>query len=351
MLNKIIKSSTIIFLLTIIFSTCKEEIKKPISVLEVTITNQQLLDSLIIYDKDKSWEIKSILRFKKSNRVIDTMHILENKLYQIYSFSDGIQQELGELIISPNSKIAISIDENKLFESINYTGNFKLSNNFLAYSKKNQNQLSEMVRNGIEQEKLEILIYEKGDMINEKGLSLKIVDSLRTYVKVKFDEFSDILKQKNTKYLYKASLVNTIGNNFSFKDIKNNNKTLKDFKGKYVYIDVWATWCQPCKVEHTFLKQLEEHFSNNDELQIISISTDREYDKWKKYIIENSTEGVQLYSGANSDFVKFYDIGALPRFIFLNKEGIIINPEEMRPSNPKLLKKLESTVYNKVYKK
>ena len=347
MLNKIIKSSTIIFLLTIIFSTCKEEIKNPISVLEVTITNQQLLDSLIIYDKDKSWEIKSILRFKKSNRVIDTMNILENKLYQIYSFSDGIQQELGELIISPNSKIAISIDENKLFESINYTGNFKLSNNFLAYSKKNQNQLSEMVRNGIEQEKLEILIYEKGDMINEKGLSLKIVDSLCTYVKVKFDEFSDILKQKNTKYLYKASLVNTIGNNFSFKDIKNNNKTLKDFKGKYVYIDVWATWCKPCKVEHTFLKQLEEHFSNNDELQIISISTDREYDKWEKYIIENSIEGVQLYSGANSDFVKYYDIGALPRFIFLDKEGRVISPEEMRPSNPKLLEKLELAVYKK----
>jgi hypothetical protein len=56
---------------------------------------------------------------------------------------------------------------------------------------------------------------------------------------------------------------------------------------------------------------------------------------------------VQLYSGANSDFVKFYDIGALPRFVFLNKEGRIINPEEMRPSNPELLKKLKSTVYKK----
>jgi len=347
MLNKIIKSSIIIFLLTIIFSSCTQEIKNPISVLEVNIINQQLLDSLIIYDKDKSWEIKSILRFKKSNRVLDTMNILENKLYQIYSFSDGKQVELGELIISPTSKIALSIDENKLFESINYNGNFKLSNNFLAYSKKYQNELSEMVRNGIEQEKLERLISEKGNMIDEKGLSLKIVDSLRTYVKVKFDEFSDILKQKNTKYLYKASLVNTIGNNFSFKDIKNNNKTLKDFKGKYVYIDVWATWCKPCKVEHTFLKELEEHFSNNDELQIISISTDREYDKWEQYITENSFEGVQLYSGANSDFVKYYDIGALPRFIFLDKEGRVISPEEMRPSNPKLLEKLESAVYKK----
>ena len=334
-----------------LISSCKEEIKNPISVIEVNVTNQQLLDSLIIYDKDKSWEIKSILRFKESNRVIDTMKILENKFYQIYSFLDGKQGELGELVISPNSEITLFIDEKELFESIDYSGNFKLSNNFLAYSKKYQNLLSEMVRNGIKQEELEILIHEKGELINKKGISLNVVDSISSYVKLKFDEFSDILKQKNIKYLYKTSIVDKIGNNFFFKDIKNNVKTLKDFKGKYVYIDVWATWCKPCKVEHTFLKQLEEHFSYNNKLQIISISTDREYDKWEKYITKNSIKGVQLYSGSNSDFVKFYDIGALPRFIFLDKEGKVISPDEIRPSNSKTLEKLEATVYNNVNKR
>ena len=349
MLNNMIKTSIIIFLLSIIISGCKDKIKNPFSVIEVNVTNHQLLDSLIIYDKEMSWEIKSIIRFKESNNVIDTMNILENKLYQIYSFLNGKQGELGELLISPNSQISLSIDENELFESINYTGNFELSNNFLAYSKKYQNQLSQIVRNGIEQKELEILIHEKGNLINEKGISLNIVDSLSTYVKVKFSEFSDILKQKNTKYLYKTSLVNEIGNNFSFTDINKKNISLKYFQGKYLYIDVWATWCEPCKVEYVFLKQLEEHFSNNEELQIISISSDREFDKWEKYITKNSIEGIQLYSGANSDFVKFYDIGALPRFLFLDKEGRVINPEEIRPSNPELLKKLESTIYNNVY--
>ncbi|WP_027076339.1 TlpA family protein disulfide reductase [Maribacter antarcticus] len=344
-----IKPSIIIFLLTIIIFGCKEKIKNPFSVIEVNVTNHQLLDSLIIYDKEMSWEIKSILRFKESNSGIDTMNILENKLYQIYSFSNGKQGELGELLISPNSQISLSIDENELYESINYTGNFKLSNNFLAYSKKHQNQLSQIVRNGIEQKELKILIHEKGDLINKKGISLNIVDSLSTYAKAKFSEFSDILKQKNTKYLYKTSLVNEIGNNFSFTDMNNNNISLKDFQGKYLYIDVWATWCKPCKIEYVFLKELEEHFSNNDELQIISISTDREFDKWEKYITKNSIKGTQLYSGANSDFVKFYDIGALPRFIFLDKEGRVISPVEIRPSNPELLKKLESTVYNNGY--
>ncbi len=341
-----IKPSIFIFLLSILIVGCKEELKSPLSIIEVNVINHQSLDSLIIYDKEMSWEIKSILRFNGSNIDKDTLDILENKLYQIYSFKDGSQGELGELIISSNSNISLTIDESRLFESINYKGNFESSNNFLAYSKKNQNYLSEMIRNGIEQEELEILIHDKSDLIDQQGKSLKIVDSLRTYVKEAFNEFSDILKLKNAKYIYKASLVNEIGNNFLFKDVKNNVKTLEDFKGKYVYIDVWATWCKPCKIEHEFLKHLEEHFINNDELQILSISTDREYDKWKNYVIENSIEGVQLYSGDKSDFVKFYDIGALPRFIFLNKEGRIVNPDEMRPSNSDLLKNLESTINN-----
>ncbi len=340
------KTLIIIFLISIIVLGCKKEIKEPLSIIEVHVTNQQSLDSLIIYDKEKSWEVKNTIRFNKSSSVKDTLNVLEKKIYQIYSFSNGKQGELGELLISPNCKIGLSINENEIFESITYDGTFKRPNNFLAYSKKHENQLSNIIRNGIEQKELEILIHEKGELINKKGISLNIVDSLSSYVKGKYNKFSAILKQKNAKYLYKRSLVNEIGNNFSFKDINNNNISLKDFRGKYLYIDIWATWCKPCKVEYPFLKQLEKHFSNNDKLKIISISTDREFDKWEKYITKNSIKGIQLYSGANSDFVKFYDVGALPRFIFLDKEGKVICPEELRPSNPKLLKKLDLAVYN-----
>lgn len=330
---------------------CGKERKNSFSVIEVKVINHNALDSLIIYDKEKSWEIKSCLQFDKSNKVLDTLNILENKFYTIYSFTDGNQRELGELIISPNSKIMLEIDENKPFESINYTGSFEVSNNFLAYSKKYQNQLSELVRNGIEQEALEIQIHKRRDLILEKGTSLNMVDTLNTYVKEKFNHFSDILKQKNTKYLYKASLIGSSGNNFSFKDINDQDIVLSEFIGKYVYIDVWATWCKPCVKEAVFLKEVEEHFSNNDTFQIISISTDSKYDKWEEYISSKSIEGIQLYSGSNTDFVEFYDIGALPRFILLDMEGKVISADEMRPSNPDIIKRIETTVSNNIYEK
>jgi thiol-disulfide isomerase/thioredoxin len=336
--------SILAILLAISISGCKQEVKKSISTIEVNVTNHKLLDSLIIYDKEMSWEKKSILRFNSTNKVLDTMNIVQNKFYQIYSFINGVQSELGELILSKDSEVTIAINENRPFESIHYTGDFELSNNFLAYSKNHQNQLSEVVKNGIKQEDLEILIQKKDTLIKNEGVSLNVVDTLGTYVDTKFSDFTNILKKKNTKYLYKASLINEIGNNFSFTDIDNNPVSLKDFYGKYIYIDVWATWCKPCKVEYVFLKELEEYFSNNDKLQIISISTDREFKKWDTYIKEKSIKGMQLYSGEKSDFVKFYDIGALPRFILLNKEGQIISPDEIRPSNSELLKKLESLV-------
>ncbi|PQB05730.1 TlpA family protein disulfide reductase [Aureitalea marina] len=351
MLTNVLKTSLFIFLLSTLILGCEEERENPFSVLEVNIANQQFLDSLIIYDKDESWEVKSIIRFTESNSVIDTLNILQTKRYQIYSFISGNQGEMGELLISPNSKISLSIDENQLFESISYSGNFKLPNNFLAYSKKHQNQLSEMVRNGIEQEDLEISIDERSKLIHEKGKALDIVDSLSTYVDRKFNKFAEILIQKNIKHQYKQSLIGEIGNNFFFKDVNNREKSLRDFKGKYIYIDVWATWCKPCKVEHTYLEQLDDYFSDNDDFQIISVSTDSEFDKWKRYVTKNSMEGIQLYSGADSDFVKFYDIGALPRFILLDQAGRIINSEEIRPSNPELLKKLNSTVHNDKYAK
>ena len=122
--------------------------------------------------------------------------------------------------------------------------------------------------------------------------------------------------------------------------------SLKDFKGKYLYLDVWATWCKPCKVEFEYLKELENKLIGNKELQIISISVDNSYENWKNYLGDNSIFGKQLFAGWKSDFVKYYAIGALPRFIFLDKEGRIISADELRPSNPKLLKRIESFIAN-----
>ena len=128
---------------------------------------------------------------------------------------------------------------------------------------------------------------------------------------------------------------------FSYIDINDNIVKLDDLKGKYVFIDVWATWCGPCIKEIPYLKELEHKFRDKD-IQFVSISIDKlkDKEKWKNMVIEKQLTGVQLLADNdwNSDFVKGYMIKGIPAFILIDPNGIIIDPMAPKPSNSKLIK-------------
>ncbi|WP_312557960.1 TlpA family protein disulfide reductase [Empedobacter brevis] len=112
---------------------------------------------------------------------------------------------------------------------------------------------------------------------------------------------------------------------FSLADINGKRFDLADFKGKYVYIDIWATWCGPCKVQIPFMKELEKQF-HDAPIHFVSISLDKEEDKpiWKKMVRENQMSGVQLFAGKENNFGYDYQIQYIPTFLILDKEGNIM---------------------------
>ncbi len=116
--------------------------------------------------------------------------------------------------------------------------------------------------------------------------------------------------------------------------------SLSDLKGKYVYIDVWATWCGPCIAEIPALKEVEKKYHDKN-IEFVSISIDRPnaYDKWKKMVIDKELGGIQLLAdnNAKSKFVIDYKISGIPRFILIDPDGNIINADAPRPSSPKLI--------------
>ncbi|HCC92836.1 MAG TPA: hypothetical protein DEQ26_00655, partial [Flavobacteriaceae bacterium] len=65
---------------------------------------------------------------------------------------------------------------------------------------------------------------------------------------------------------------------FSLADINGKRFDLSDFNGKYVYMDIWATWCGPCKVQIPFMKELEKQF-HNAPIHFVSVSLDKLEDK------------------------------------------------------------------------
>jgi thiol-disulfide isomerase/thioredoxin len=126
----------------------------------------------------------------------------------------------------------------------------------------------------------------------------------------------------------------------SYENNAGGTTSLGDLNGKYVYIDVWATWCGPCKAEIPFLKKVEEAYhSKNIEFVSISVDKAKDYDKWKKMIVNLDLKGIQLLADKDfdSDFVKGYFIKGIPRFILLDPKGNIIDANAPRPSDPKLI--------------
>jgi hypothetical protein len=88
--------------------------------------------------------------------------------------------------------------------------------------------------------------------------------------------------------------------------------------------------------EIPYLKKLEDDLKNYN-IQFVSISKDSYKELWRKTVKEKKLPGIQIL--ANSDtcsFFKDFSIVEIPRFIILDKNGLIINQNAMRPSDPKL---------------
>ncbi|MFD2556259.1 TlpA family protein disulfide reductase [Sphingobacterium tabacisoli] len=130
---------------------------------------------------------------------------------------------------------------------------------------------------------------------------------------------------------------------FNFENIEGGQSKLSDLRGKYVYIDVWATWCGPCKMEIPHLIKLEKELHGKN-ITFVSLSLDDQKDKqkWKDYVAEKQLGGVQVISDKafDTDFVQLYNINAIPRFILLDPEGNVVSPNANRPSDPKLREEL-----------
>ncbi|MDD3723391.1 MAG: thioredoxin-like domain-containing protein [Lutibacter sp.] len=125
----------------------------------------------------------------------------------------------------------------------------------------------------------------------------------------------------------------------NYENFKGGKTSLADLKGKYAYLDIWATWCAPCKAEIPFLKALEKEYEGKN-IQFVSISVDKPeaYETWKKMVADEQLGGIQLYADNNfeSQFILDYGINSIPRFILIDTEGNIVDADVLRPSNPKL---------------
>lgn len=135
--------------------------------------------------------------------------------------------------------------------------------------------------------------------------------------------------------------TDVMSSGYKYQHINGDMVSLDDLKGKYVYIDVWATWCGPCKAEIPHLKALEKKFEGKN-IYFVSISVDANKAAWIKMVQEDQLGGVQLHGGSKAQIMKDYMIKGIPRFILLDMDGKVIEKDMTRPSDPSTEKTLNA---------
>lgn len=117
---------------------------------------------------------------------------------------------------------------------------------------------------------------------------------------------------------------------------------LSQFKGKYIYLDFWATWCGPCIKEYPFFQELYHKFGEKGDIVFISVSTDQDKDKWLQYMKQHTHETISIH--VSSSYLSYYKIAFIPRFMLIDKDFTLLDPYAPRPSQPEaeaLLKSLK----------
>ncbi len=98
--------------------------------------------------------------------------------------------------------------------------------------------------------------------------------------------------------------------------------SLESFKGKYVLVDFWASWCQPCRQENPNVVAAYKAF-NSKGFEVLSVSVDRDEEAWKNAIKEDGLSWTQVRDAENK-VAELYAIQQIPTTFLLDQQGVII---------------------------
>ncbi|PKL80513.1 MAG: hypothetical protein CVV25_04185 [Ignavibacteriae bacterium HGW-Ignavibacteriae-4] len=131
--------------------------------------------------------------------------------------------------------------------------------------------------------------------------------------------------------------------NFSFKSIDEKQYKLSDFKGKWVLLDFWGTWCGPCRGETPHLVKAYDELGG-DKFEIISVSSDGGTEVLKDYIVKNKmkwTNTIEL-KGYAEGVLKQFGITAFPTLMLVNPDGKFVKVEQEELRGELLIPTLEA---------
>lgn len=120
----------------------------------------------------------------------------------------------------------------------------------------------------------------------------------------------------------KVTTIDFDSNVLQFSDLENNIFTLQNFKGKNLFINYWATWCNPCLAEMPYMAELYENYKDEDDIIFLYLSREK-LEIIKNYIPKDeSLQQLPIYKIITDD--EFFATSGIPTTFIVNSDGEVI---------------------------
>ncbi len=331
------KKITILVLIAITAASCQKGVR-----LSASVRNPNS-DSLVIHNND----FKITLKGSEGNFAGN--FDAPRGFYQLF---DGAA--FSTLYLSKGSDLKIMADGKRFAETLAFSGNGSKENTFLLIKKKEDQKLKDRFRSAVpDDSQLQDILKKRLEDAKIRLASQKYDRYFPSLMLAEYErENQEIIEQLalfKAKENSVAALKNTPAPDFNFENLNGGTSKLSSLRGSVVYVDIWATWCGPCKSEIPHLKKLEENFIGKP-VQFVSISIDAPKDraKWRKFAIANNLKGMQLLAndGWNSEWIKHFKIAGIPRFVIIGKDGQVADSNAPRPSSSESATTLNHLIKN-----
>lgn len=293
-------------------------------------------DSLVI--RSQAGVVKVLKSDAKGNYKAETFAVKPD----FYQVTDGTG--IAILYLREGIDLKMTMDANDLIGTVAFSGTGEKENNALAAFNRDNKALGD-----------------KMAVVTDPTERNKLIDALLAGMQKRLEDpalepgFKSIVGQQVAQQRQQvAQMIDQAGRAdklkgqpsplFNYENFKGGTTKLESLKGKYVYVDVWATWCGPCRQQIPHLQQLEKDYhGKNIEFVSISIDEKKNYDKWRKMVEEKQLGGIQLIADNawQSAFVQAFGINSIPRFLLIDPKGNVLNADAPRPSEPGLRAELD----------
>ncbi len=137
----------------------------------------------------------------------------------------------------------------------------------------------------------------------------------------------------------KKDLKNWDMTTYKFIDKAGNKVSISDLKGKYVFIDVWASWCRPCINKFPEYDSLKVALKDKN-IVCLQLSIDAREMRWRNGMGFNGRVVDQWFTNEDPAFMKDLEVAYIPRYILVDRKGKVLDPKMEWKNNAQMIEVL-----------